>query len=435
MRPTGTTQRQWRVLLPLGLATLLSLAGDLTLYAVLPAQAVALGLSMGALGFILSANRLVRLLSNPVAGLLLDRCGRRRLFLCGMALGTLSTLGYLQLQRPGLLLAARLLWGISWSLIYVGGYSMLVDITTRGDRGRASGVLQVFYFAGLSLHPLLGGLLADRFGFQAAIAACALLTGLGLAIALLALPETRSDRLPSEAGELGQRAPRRRYSSRFVYARRAIQATGWLVRQPQSLAASYLYMLASFAGDGIVMSTISLYLKQRYGEAALFGSLSWPIATLGGALLAIRALVSGLVAPWAGHLSDRAASRWAVTECGVILGVAGMGLLALASEPLPLVLSVCLVALSGSFLTTVLPALVGDLGGREQSGAVLGALMTAGDIGCAVAPLAVYQLAASLPLQRVYIISALLLATGLGLPWLASRTSLAARTRMSTMEE
>jgi MFS family permease len=42
----------------------------------------------------LGVHRLLRIGANPVAGLLFDRRGRRPMFLLGMVLAVLSTLGY-----------------------------------------------------------------------------------------------------------------------------------------------------------------------------------------------------------------------------------------------------------------------------------------------------------------------------------------------------
>jgi len=100
----GFERRQLRLFLPLGIGVSLSLLGDQTLYAVLPTQADAIGIGLGAVGVLLSANRVVRIPGNPIAGLLYDRFGRRYLFLLGLLLGALSTaaLGF----RPALLICA-----------------------------------------------------------------------------------------------------------------------------------------------------------------------------------------------------------------------------------------------------------------------------------------------------------------------------------------
>ncbi|MCJ7535692.1 MAG: hypothetical protein MUO57_09175, partial [Anaerolineales bacterium] len=70
-----------KVLLPLGLGTALSLMGDATLYTVLPTHASEAGITLAAVGIILSANRIIRLFLNGPAGIAYDRSLRRRLFI------------------------------------------------------------------------------------------------------------------------------------------------------------------------------------------------------------------------------------------------------------------------------------------------------------------------------------------------------------------
>ena len=63
---------------------------------------------------------------NPLAGLLLDRWGRRRLFILGMLLGVLSTASYGLVRGFWPFLAGRLAWGIAWTLINVGGMAIVI---------------------------------------------------------------------------------------------------------------------------------------------------------------------------------------------------------------------------------------------------------------------------------------------------------------------
>lgn len=69
-----------KILLPLGLGTALSLMGDATLYTVLPTHTEQVGISMAAVGILLSANRFIRLFLNKPTGIAYDRSLRRRLF-------------------------------------------------------------------------------------------------------------------------------------------------------------------------------------------------------------------------------------------------------------------------------------------------------------------------------------------------------------------
>jgi len=84
------------ILTPLGIGLMLSLLGDSTLYAVLPAEAIATqaGVTLAMVGLLLGANRLARLLFNNTAGWLYDRLPRRPLMLISLAIGTCATVFY-----------------------------------------------------------------------------------------------------------------------------------------------------------------------------------------------------------------------------------------------------------------------------------------------------------------------------------------------------
>jgi MFS family permease len=232
-------------------------------------------------------------------------------------------------------------------------------------------------------------------------------------LAWITLPET----LPPRDPTLSETRTRASVPSRFrTLSRPSLEsARGWLARNRGILAGDGLYLLSTFIGDGIVLSTLSLYLKQQYGEAITFEGLTLRIASMGGLLLGLRGLVAALTAPIAGYLSDQGGDRRVVSIAGAALGMTGMLLLAWSTAPGTLIAGVLLIALGGGTLGAVLPAWVGDLADPERRGAVLGGLMTAGDIGSAVAPLAVYSVLAQTSLRGIYTVSSLGLAVGIAL--------------------
>jgi MFS family permease len=398
-----------RVIVPVGSSMLLSLAGDLTLYTVLPISFTNLGLTLAMTGILLSANRLVRLGSNPIAGILVDRWGRRKPILLGLGLGTLSSLFYILPGGFPVFLFGRLLWGVSWSLLFIGAYSMILDVTTNEDRGWGSGILVAFYFTAVTINPLIGGLLHDLIGFSGTIGVCVLLGGLGLLIALFTLPET----LPVEA-----RSIRRTGQPTNRHFKEALaELKGKLIPHNTLLIkANYLYALTIFIGDGLIMSTVTLYLKQQYGDVLMTSGTIIQIASLGGVLLALRSVISAVIAPVAGIWSDSRGARWLVIGWATFIGVAGLILLSLASNPWIMILAVALLSIQGGVVITLIPAIAGDASTHEK-GATIGMLTTSGDIGSSIAPIASYSLLAWIPLGQIYLLSAFLLATGLPLVW------------------
>src|SRR5919199_1259812 len=70
-----------------------AILGDSLLYAVLPTGYEQLGLEVGMVGVLLSANRFVRLLSNPLAGWVVARLGAYRPFVVAGFPGAAPTAG------------------------------------------------------------------------------------------------------------------------------------------------------------------------------------------------------------------------------------------------------------------------------------------------------------------------------------------------------
>lgn len=402
-------QRLW----PLGLAVALSLFGDLTLYAVLVTQLDVVGISLGAAGVMLGINRLIRIPGNPLGGLLLDRWGRRRLFILGMSLGVLSTAGYAFLRGFWPFLLARLVWGMAWILINVGGMTIALDLSTSANRGRLLGVYNTWALAGFAVAPLVGGFLVDTVGFRTAMLACAGITGLGLIVAWLALPETAPPTTP-----VADRPGRRDAHWWRQWAQDLVRRINALVRGNQGLTtAAFLYMITVFVGDGVILSTLSLLLQQRMGLPVAAGGVVLGVAAAAGLLLGLRALLAGIAGPIAGHLSDIWRARWPVIAVSLVVGVAGLGLLAYAQALSLIVVGVALAAVSGGAALASLTALVGDLAPAGRQGMAMGALATAGDVGSTAGPFLAFAIAAIGDVRWVYLVSALALLAGLLLVW------------------
>ena len=391
------------LLLPLGAAVALSLTGDSTLYAVLPNQIDVVGIDLAMVGVLLGANRLIRIPGNLLAGALNDRLGRRRLFLIGLFLGVLSTVSYSLAHGLWPLLAGRLLWGTAWALINVGGYTMVVDQSTPADRGRMTGFYQMAFMLGLAISPLLGGGLTDALGFRPALRICAAVSGIGLAVAFAALPETRS---PAHG-------PRRRLWSGTQRQQFAALVGAFQRLDRQILRADYLYLVTLFVSSGVLMSTISLYLKQRVGSGISLDGVLIGVSSMGGMMLTLRALLGMLAGPLAGILSDWCRNRWWVVRGGILLGITGFVTLALWAGLWAVPVGVALVALSTGALASALAALVGDRATGSRQGMTIGSLATAGDIGSATGPLLAYALVSVLDLRWVYLLCAAVLASGL----------------------
>ncbi len=151
-----------------GLLTVIALAfatslGDAAIIPVLPEIRDGFGLSGVETGMLLSATTLAMLCAAVPVGLLAGRLGTRRLLLTSAVLLPLSMLG--QALAPGLaaLLAARLVFGLSFGILWTIGPALAAG----GGRGAAgTGKLIAASGAGWLVGPVFAGVLSDLLGYR-----------------------------------------------------------------------------------------------------------------------------------------------------------------------------------------------------------------------------------------------------------------------------
>jgi MFS family permease len=259
------------------------------------------------------------------------------------------------------------------------------------------------FMMGLAISPILGGALTDALGFRQAVRVCALVSGIGLVVALMALPETRP-----QANAEGVRV--------WVHPDwKRLLDWAWRVRRADRriLVASYIYFVTLFVSAGVLMSTLGLYLERRWGEDIPFGGAVIGVASLAGVMLGMRALLGIVAGPIAGILSDRMGDRWPIVRGGILMAAGGFLILALLAGVGAVPTGVAAVSLGAGALVGTLAAIVGDLATEGRQGVTMGGLATAGDIGSALGPPLAYALAVTVDLRWVYLFCALALASGL----------------------
>ena len=377
-----------RVLLPLGLGTALSLMGDATLYTVLPTHMADAGITLGGVGVILGVNRAVRLFLNGPAGVAYDHWPRRRLYVPALFVGALSTAIYAATRGFWPLFIGRLLWGLAWSGIWVGGATMILDVSTEGDRGRWTGLYQTWFFLGSALGSLSGGALTDCLGYSSTMWIGAALTALGGIVAWFLLPETRGARPPDPA-PLGANAA--------TPSRLRTNGRLWLAVSLQGVN--------RFVLSGVVAATLGLLVEERLQ----LNGIALGVATVTGILMAGRTLLSMLAAPLAGALSDRTKSRWTVVAWGLAGGAVGMALLAWGVSA-GILIGLLMLAVARGSVQSLVTALTGDVVHRAQRGRAIGLLHTAGDFGSAIGPSIAYLLLPWIGLRGVYLLCAAMFA-------------------------
>lgn len=117
----------------------------------------------------------------PFGGGLVDRFGVRRIFLIGVAAAVLGFIGNFLTQTYYDLILFRILTGVGYSLIFVASEGWVVQNAESHNRTASTGVFVTAVFVGIVCGPPIGGMLANRIGFEATflISAClAVISGL-----------------------------------------------------------------------------------------------------------------------------------------------------------------------------------------------------------------------------------------------------------------
>ena len=137
------------------------------------------------MGLVLSFNRWIRLLTNHLAARMCLRHGVTFLASLAFGLGALTTFAYGMLTHFGLLLVARVLWGLCWSFIRQIGVTTVVDAAPEERIGRTMGLYSSLSRTGSVAGNLAGALGHDLLGFSATMVAFGFVSLLGVPLSRL----------------------------------------------------------------------------------------------------------------------------------------------------------------------------------------------------------------------------------------------------------
>jgi MFS family permease len=99
-------------------------------------------------------------------GRLADIYGRKRIFAFGIGLYALASLLITLTPSAAALIALRVLEGMGASMMFATSIAILTSVFPPGERGKMLGIAVAATYIGLSMGPLLGGLLAHHFGWR-----------------------------------------------------------------------------------------------------------------------------------------------------------------------------------------------------------------------------------------------------------------------------
>jgi EmrB/QacA subfamily drug resistance transporter len=150
----------------------------------LPSLGRELSLDAVTLGWIATAYLLSSAALLVPFGRIADIYGRKKIFAWGIGIFTLSSLLCGLADSATMLIAWRVLQGIGGAMLAGTAVALLTTVFPANERGRVLGIIVAAAYLGISLGPLLGGVLTQHLGWRSIFFVGALLGSLVLGVAL-----------------------------------------------------------------------------------------------------------------------------------------------------------------------------------------------------------------------------------------------------------
>lgn len=280
-----------------------------------------------------------------------DMRDKKKLYMFGLTVFTIASLLCGLAPSVGWLIAFRALQGLGAVFTQALGTAIVTEIVPSSERGRALGIMGTTVSFGIAIGPPLGGLLIGLIGWQSIFL-------VNLPIGLLAVWFI-SRNLPSSGTHPGQSFDIA--GAVVLFATLALYAMGmtlgqqygfhlWSARVPLVLALAGLVIFLSIETHAHQpMMDLSLFRNVLFSLNLLMGMLVFIVmagmfimpfylqlvqgysTTQVGLMIIANPITMGLVAPFAGSLSDRFGSR-KITLIGLVMIILGCFGLATLSE-------------------------------------------------------------------------------------------------------
>jgi MFS family permease len=353
---------------------------------ILPLYAKRFGAGPWAGAAIVATFSLAQFVAAPLWGRLSDRIGRKPvivLALCGTAVGSLIT--GLAGALP-LLFLGRAVDGASGSS-YAVAQAAATDLAAPSERPRLLGLLGAAFGVGFVAGPIIGGF-ASLGSTKLPFFIAAGLAALNAVVALVRLPETRTERTPRD-------------ERRWMPPTRVFREPAG----PKLLRLAVLALVGMLAFSGFE-STFALLLDRRFGLAN--GAIYTLFAGVGLLLVFVQGRLVAQV-----HAREHDAS--AVLRAAIVLDAVGFGVLAIDGGWATLVPALILLTVGQGLLGPTLSSATAGVVSSGRRGEALGVQQSAGSLGRVAGPLVAGGLFQAIGPGAPYVVAAVLAVLCLGI--------------------
>jgi EmrB/QacA subfamily drug resistance transporter len=349
--PACADRKAW-VLAAAVLGSTMSFVDESVVNVALPRIETALHTSLPAMQWIINAYTLCISALLLIGGAAADQLGRRRIFLIGIVIFALASLGCGLAPHIAVLITARAVQGLGAALLIPCSLALIGAAYDEEERGAAIGIWSGASAIAAGGGPLLGGWLVDHWSWRAIFLINPLLALPTLWIAVRHVPESRDLTATQGLDWLGAVLAFGGLGS-LVYGLIAASHAGWSHFVVIATLCAGALLLASFVlaerHSRTPMMPLQLFHSRSFSGVnlltlLLYGALGGALfflpflliqahgysATAAGAVYLPFTVILGLLSRWSGGLADRFGTRLPLVVGPLITG-GGFGLLAVVS--------------------------------------------------------------------------------------------------------
>lgn len=275
-----------RVLAIMFVAQLLSAVGFSMIFPFLPNYVESLGSAWNLdlvflAGAVFSSQALTMMLASPVWGAVADRVGRKPMVQRAMFGGALVILLMAFAQNAEQLVLLRAVQGLVTGVVSAGN-ALVASVAPRERSGFALGTLQTALTSGVAMGPVLGGVLADFYGFRVAFVITAILMSLGGLLVQFGIQESFTP--PANARKLEG------------------MTTDWLhILKTPGVGATFAARFSAWLGRGVMVPILPLFVPFLLAGDGLAGTYTGLVIGVGAATATVSAIVLGKLGDRVGH--------------------------------------------------------------------------------------------------------------------------------------
>jgi EmrB/QacA subfamily drug resistance transporter len=324
--------RKWWTLAAVAFGLFMIMLDNTVVNVALPSIERDLHVTISSLEWVVTAYALTFAALLITGGKLGDLFGRRRIFVIGIAIFTLSSLACGLAPTAGFLIGARAVQGVGAALMNPASLSIITATFPPRERGQAIGIWAGVSAMALAIGPLVGGLIVDNINWNWIFFINVPVGVAGIIVSQLVIKESR-DTSHEQSVDLPGLITSSAGLFALTYALIEGNRHGWTSPEIVGLfSAAALLLVAfvlleryqrlpmldlslfrngSFTGSNIVAMLVSLGMFGVFFFVSLYiqNILGWSPTKAGASFLPMTLLII-LVAPLAGKLSDRVGSRW-----------------------------------------------------------------------------------------------------------------------------